>query len=121
MSPRSSSVFGHLSQLTQSSLSPSSLDFDISSCTSSEFRDSPVPLERFSPYGQDDDSLNSPYTKGKGKPDGQPGDEELAVAYKGKNKMLLTACLPFLRKKKGGRRHSKTDDKSRKDSHGTAC
>eukprot|EP00794_Sanderia_malayensis_P005306 gene5306-5975_t len=119
----SSSVFGHLSQLTQSSLSPSSLDFDISSCMSSEFRsESPMPLERFSPYGQDDEDFNSPSAKSKHRPDGQPEEEQqLAVAYKGKNRMLLAGCLPFLRKKKSSKRHRKSEDRNRKDDSENAC
>lgn len=81
-----------------------------------------MPLERMSPCGQDeDDHMKSPYATSKEQPDGYTGHPDMSIAYKGKNKMLLSACLPFLRKKKSSRKSGKRDEHIKEDSYGADC
>ncbi|XP_065071209.1 kinesin-like protein KIF15 isoform X2 [Rhopilema esculentum] len=121
VSARSSSLFGHSSLLTQSSMSPSSMDFDLSSYVSTDFGSTPVPMERVSPCGQDgDDKYQSPSsTKGKEKKSSK--DSEMVLAYSGKNKLLLSACLPFRKKKKGGKDGKRSSQESKDESYGSNC
>ena len=117
-SPRSSSLFGHLSLLTQSSLSPSSLDFEISSYISSDIS-TPVPHERVSPCGQDgDDKFQSPSSNKSKQEDADTKERDVNVAYRGKSKMRLAACLPFRKKKKNIKERS---EEHKDDSYGANC
>lgn len=114
-SPRSSSLFGHLSLLTQSSLSPSSLDFDLSSYVSSG-PPTPVPNERVSPCGQDgDEKFQSPSSSSSSK------KKQDDIAYRGKSKSKLTSCLPFRRKKKSIKQSKGISEEYKEESYGANC
>lgn len=121
-SPRSSSLFGHLSLLTQSSLSPSSLDFDLSSYVSSG-PPTPVPNERVSPCGQDgDEKFQSPSSSSSKKKQDDSDERDVAnIAYRGKSKSKLTSCLPFRRKKKSIKQSKGISEEYKEESYGANC
>jgi len=120
-SPRSSSLFGHLSLLTQSSLSPSSLDIEISSYVSSDVS-TPVPNERISPCGQDGDvSFQSPSSNQSKPGDTERKEHDINIGYRGKSKLRLAACLPFRKKKKSSKDSRTNRDDKFEDSYGANC
>lgn len=112
-----------MSILTQSSLSPSSLDFEISSYTSSGIP-TPVPNERMSPCGQDGEEKFQSPSSAKVKEediDNEMKDREMSVAYRGKNKLKLVSCLPFRKKKKNIKSNKNKSEDSLEDSYGANC
>ena len=120
-SPRSSSVFGHLSLLTQSSLSPSSLDIELSSYVSSDVS-TPIPTERISPCGQDgDDHFQSPSSNKSRLEGAEMKERDINIAYRGKSKLRLAACLPFRKKKKNIKEGGVIREERAEDSYGANC